>query len=400
MPRDYGLLQGLASGMQGAMDGYMAVKKMQREDQKLEQEKQRGLIEAQTKEYLAKIQGEDIERKRRDDEESATNKQMEIFTKLKGLGYEPGLNEIYPYDTDSPINAELEYTRKFPQPQGIVGEAGGVDPMTGAPRMQSSPEWDKWQQGLIDSRKGTGRYKLNLKNLGAGIPQVKEDNIKAGTGLIEAKTKDVPLQRSQRVIKPTPGQAKVDTEFGKFYNEYPKRKQIIRDNISSLENAYNELTSGKKNYSGDDLAAYRGFGSSLTSQDSMQMQRKIQDAIKSGLKSTFGGSALSDKDVEIFFGTTFDPKLDEKANAESLRKVINSLKAEAADTDKRVKHFEINKGTLLGYKSSGSQMFGARPRPASGGSQKPSPGHPDKMQNGRRFRWNEAEKKYKVLPNG
>jgi hypothetical protein len=198
--RDYGLLQGLAAGLQGGIDGYSAAKKMQREDetlrmqkQKMEQDQQRGLIESQTKDYLARLQGEDVERKRMADEAAETNKQMEIFVKLKNEGFTPGLNEIYPYDTDSPENAVAEYTRRFPQPTGLVGgQDMGVYPMTGVPRQAPTPELDQWQKGLIDARKGTGKYKLNLRDLGTGKPGAEVKKIETETNLMPKSQKYQP----------------------------------------------------------------------------------------------------------------------------------------------------------------------------------------------------------------
>lgn len=164
--------------------------------------------------------------------------------------------------------------------------------------------------------------------------------------LLQAKKEAADIKAGAKEEKPTPGQAALDKDFAKTYNDWNTNgKGLFEKNLARLENAKDEL---KKSY----LTTGRVIGrlpDLIRPEKSIQIRDDVQAAAMASLRATLGPQFTEDEGKRIM-AMAYNEKLSPAENIKKIDAAIKELKDNAINMESRSQHFEQN-GTLKGWKS-------------------------------------------------
>lgn len=148
-------------------------------------------------------------------------------------------------------------------------------------------------------------------------------------------------------IKLTEGEKAVDKDYSKDYNDWNSSgKTVLNKNLELLRQAKSSLEKDPSLSGG-----FTGVASDRFTADKVLKQRqKVGSAVMNSLKATLG-SQFTEKEGERILKNSYNEAASSDTNIESLDAIINQLEQQAANNDAKARYFEQNKGTLKGYKS-------------------------------------------------
>ena len=144
--------------------------------------------------------------------------------------------------------------------------------------------------------------------------------------------------------KPTPAVQALDREYVKEYVDWrgPGAAKAT-SNIAKLEVVKNDLLAGKENLTGPVVSA---LPDRLTPQGT-QARETVESVVQQSLREILGGQFAQQEGKELI-KRSFNPRLDERSNAQRLSRLIAQLKAAAEARESQAKYYEEN-GSLAGW---------------------------------------------------
>lgn len=170
----------------------------------------------------------------------------------------------------------------------------------------------------------------------------------------------------------TPAEKAVDEKFAKDYADWyasggysgvQKQKEQLQNGITALDKADNISGPGIGILtdiagSGGITGGIAGGAQSYFLPQSINVRQQIEQAIQQSLRQVLG-SQYTQIEGENLLKRTFDPRLDEKVNAQRAQMVLDQLDAAAKAKDDAARYYEQNR-TLKGWQghllSSGSEI--------------------------------------------
>lgn len=160
----------------------------------------------------------------------------------------------------------------------------------------------------------------------------------AAAGASAAKT-----GRENSLPNLAPGQSKLDEEYSKRYAEWQLGgSQDARRNLTQLRGILTRL--GKENLTGPIIGRLPEM---LAPQDVTDAREQVEEVVQRNLR-TILGAQFTEKEGERLIARAYNPRLDEKVNAQRLERLINQMEAAADANDAAAAYFEKN-GTLQGF---------------------------------------------------
>jgi hypothetical protein len=147
----------------------------------------------------------------------------------------------------------------------------------------------------------------------------------------------------------TPGEIARDKEFGKEVADWQAGGGFTAVNrqLQQLESGVKSLESSDR-ISGPIVGSLPDAVNYYVNPEAISTRQDIEEAIQSSLRKVLGAQ-YTQQEGENLLRRTFDPRLDEKANAKRAGRVLHQLKTMAATKDDATKYFEANNGTLRGW---------------------------------------------------
>jgi len=140
-----------------------------------------------------------------------------------------------------------------------------------------------------------------------------------------------------------PGQSKLDEEYSKRYAEWQLGgSQDARRNLEQLRGIQQRLAS--ENLTGPVVGRLPEI---LAPQDVTDARERVEEVVQRNLR-TILGAQFTEKEGERLIARAYNPRLDEKINAERLGRLIDQMEAASDANDAAASYFEQN-GTLQGF---------------------------------------------------
>ena len=199
----------------------------------------------------------------------------------------------------------------------------------------------------------------------------------------------LPTTQAGRPVPPSPAQKSIDREFGKQYAKFiagggirdaQKNIQTLRavvsrlDAISSLDEKGNPRSD--ENLTGGYVGAIPGFALPYVNQEAANVRDQIEEVVQRNLRLILGAQ-FTEAEGRRLIERAYNPRLDEKQNADRLRRLVDAMAAAVKDKLDAATYFEQH-GTLGGYKGATSfdvnSLYGAMEASgdASGGDDRPT----------------------------
>jgi hypothetical protein len=160
----------------------------------------------------------------------------------------------------------------------------------------------------------------------------------------EAKRK----ARSPGSLDLTPGQKKVDEEFGKIMADYVlKGGPQIKSNLKNLEEKIEILEAGKLNVSGPAIGVLGDAAMGAIAPDAASFISDIRDIVFQSLREKLGAQ-FTEREGNRLVNAAFNQYLDESRNVARLKRLYDTIDQAARSKEAAIAYYEEN-GTLKGY---------------------------------------------------
>jgi hypothetical protein len=146
----------------------------------------------------------------------------------------------------------------------------------------------------------------------------------------------------------TPGQKKVDEEFGKIMAEYTlKGGPQIASNLKNLQEKIKILESGELNVSGPIIGTLPDALMGALTPDAASFLSDIRDIVFQSLREKLGAQ-FTEREGNRLVAAAFNQYLDESRNVARLQRLYDTIDQAARSKEAAIQYYE-EYGTLKGY---------------------------------------------------
>ena len=147
----------------------------------------------------------------------------------------------------------------------------------------------------------------------------------------------------------SPGQKKVDTEFGKTYAEFVAGGGIgdTTKNLAQVKDVITALRSGTTDMTGFYQGNAPRWMRAITSGKSLDAQEAVEEVVQRNLRLILGAQFTNEEGKRLI-ARAYNPRLDEATNAQRLERLVGAMETALQAKTEAAKYFQ-KWGTLAGY---------------------------------------------------
>ena len=154
--------------------------------------------------------------------------------------------------------------------------------------------------------------------------------------------------RSPGGLDLTPGQKKVDEEFGKIMADYVlKGGPQVKSNLKNLQEKIAILEAGELNVSGPAIGVLGDAAMGALAPDAASFISDIRDVVFQSLREKLGAQ-FTEREGDRLVNAAFNQYLDESRNVARLQRLYDTVDQAARSKEAAIAYYE-EKGTLKGY---------------------------------------------------
>lgn len=156
--------------------------------------------------------------------------------------------------------------------------------------------------------------------------------------------------------KVAPGQAALDREFAKTYQQYVASGGYSKtqENLNNLQPVLAKLDQMKGT---GNIGIMPKAMRDVFFKESAAMQENVEKVITETLRQTFGPQ-FTEREGRDFINRSYNPKQSPQENATRLRSVISDILTRSKQIEDSAKYFESNGMSLAGYKGASNALPG------------------------------------------